>query len=197
MYFQKSQQTASDATPSAGRIELQVYCHTRFVKSLSKYRLFLIDPSHKSRKVLDKYPTMHHFVTEMCTHMHILLQNGVLWDMRLMHWEICVTAEIATFMGTTWSQPGSCRPQISPMLAPWTMLSGRPIKCVDLAKMADQISRDQRGQHGEVIYTYYKVWGEIAYPFPDFNGAALQILELISNFIPHLTGRVITHPCSV
>ena len=32
------------------------------------------------------YPTMHHFVTEMCT---FLLQSGALWDMGWMHWEIC------------------------------------------------------------------------------------------------------------
>ena len=32
-----------------------------------------------------KYPTMHHFVTEMCTDVHILLQNGALWDMGLVH----------------------------------------------------------------------------------------------------------------
>ena len=27
--------------------------------------------SHKSHNASDKYPTMHHFVTEMCTHVHI------------------------------------------------------------------------------------------------------------------------------
>ena len=30
-----------------------------------------IDPSHKSHNASDKYPTMQHFVTEMCTHVHI------------------------------------------------------------------------------------------------------------------------------
>ena len=30
-----------------------------------------IDSFHKSHNALDKYPIMHHFVTEMCTHMHI------------------------------------------------------------------------------------------------------------------------------
>ena len=28
-------------------------------------------------------------------------------------------------MGPTWGPPGSCRPQIDPMLAPWTLLSGQ------------------------------------------------------------------------
>ena len=37
----------------------------------------------------DKYTTMHHFVTEMCT---ILLQNGALWDVILVHCGICATS---------------------------------------------------------------------------------------------------------
>ena len=31
---------------------------------------------------------------------------------------------IAKFMGPTWGPPGSCRPQMGPMLAPWSLLSG-------------------------------------------------------------------------
>ena len=30
----------------------------------------------------------------------------------------------AKFMGPTWGPPGSCRPHVGPMLAPWTSLSG-------------------------------------------------------------------------
>ena len=37
---------------------------------------------------LDKYPTMHRFVTEMCK---FLLQNGALWDMGQVHCGICAT----------------------------------------------------------------------------------------------------------
>ena len=33
--------------------------------------------------------------------------------------------QIARFMGPTWGPPGSCRPQMGPMLAPWTLLSGQ------------------------------------------------------------------------
>ena len=32
--------------------------------------------------------------------------------------------QIAKFMGPTWGPPGSCRPQMGPMLTPWTLLSG-------------------------------------------------------------------------
>ena len=33
-------------------------------------------------------------------------------------------SRIAKFMGPTWGPPGSCRPQMGPILAPWTLLSG-------------------------------------------------------------------------
>ena len=32
--------------------------------------------------------------------------------------------QIARFMGPTWGLPRSCRPQVGPMLSPWTLLSG-------------------------------------------------------------------------
>ena len=34
-------------------------------------------------------------------------------------WE---TSQVARFMGPTWGPPGSCRPQVGPMLAPWTLI---------------------------------------------------------------------------
>ena len=47
------------------------------------------DPSHKSLNALDRYPTMRHFVTEMCTHVHICVTKWCivgygtdeLWDL--------------------------------------------------------------------------------------------------------------------
>ena len=35
-----------------------------------------------------------------------------------------VDTQIAKFTGPTWGPPGSCRPQMGPMLTPWTLLSG-------------------------------------------------------------------------
>ena len=48
-----------------------------------------IDPSHKSHYASDNYLTMHHFVTEMSTHVQISVTKwcivgygtGALWDM--------------------------------------------------------------------------------------------------------------------
>ena len=51
-----------------------------------------INPSHKSHNASDKYPTLHHFATGMCTHVHVFLlsvENGALWDMGLVHCGIC------------------------------------------------------------------------------------------------------------
>ena len=36
-----------------------------------------------------------------------------------------IVTQIAKFMGPTWGPPGSCQPQMGPMLAPWTLLSGQ------------------------------------------------------------------------
>ena len=37
-------------------------------------------------------------------------------------------------------------------------------------------------------YLHYKVGVEITYTFPSFNGGAIEVLEWISNFIPHFIG---------
>ena len=36
----------------------------------------------------------------------------------------CPWHQITKFIGPTWGPPGSCRTQMGPMLAPWTLLSG-------------------------------------------------------------------------
>ena len=38
--------------------------------------------------------------------------------------DLRLSSQIARFMGPTWGPSGSCRPQVGPMLAPWTLLSG-------------------------------------------------------------------------
>ena len=34
---------------------------------------------------------------------------------------------------------------------------------------------------------HYKLWDEITYPFLNFNGATVEVLEWINNIIPHIT----------
>ena len=39
------------------------------------------------------------------------------------------------------------------------------------------------------------MWNEITYPFRNFNGGTVEVLEEISNFILHFTEYVIAYPC--
>ena len=49
-----------------------------------------------------------------------------------------ISAQIANFMGPTWGPPGSCQPQMGPMLAPSTLLLGwvpeLQMSCRDLSQ---------------------------------------------------------------
>ena len=38
-------------------------------------------------------------------------------------------------------------------------------------------------------YIRYTMWDEIIYPFPNFNGATVEVWKWISNFIPHFIGN--------
>ena len=57
----------------------------------------IIDLIHKSHNAQVRHPTMHHFVTEMCTCMHFSVAkccivrhlSNALWDIYLMHCGIC------------------------------------------------------------------------------------------------------------
>ena len=44
-------------------------------------------------------------------------------------------------------------------------------------------------------YTHYKMWEDITFLFPNFNGCTVEVWEWISNFISHFTEHVITYPC--
>ena len=49
------------------------------------------DSSHKFHNAPILYPTTHHIITEMCTHVHISVINGALWDIWIRHCGICET----------------------------------------------------------------------------------------------------------
>ena len=63
--------------------------------------------------------------------------------------------QIAKFMGPTWGPPGSCRPQMGPMLAPWTLLSGEA--CYQL-----QISQCFLSQSSQVRHSALHHWRAIS-----------------------------------
>ena len=43
-------------------------------------------------------------------------------------------------------------------------------------------------------HIHHKMWNEITYPFPNFNGATIELWEWVNNFIPHFTGHINTCP---
>ena len=51
--------------------------------------------------------------------------------------------QIAKFLGPTWGPPGSCRPQMGPMLATWTLLSG-DVTCLCIITPRQQCGLTQR-----------------------------------------------------
>ena len=83
-------------------------------------------------------------------------------------------SQIAKFMGPTWGLPGSCRPQMGPMLAPWTLLS--EISCVygtgsQGVKVFLQsyhrwkcICKHMYTVHGWIISSPQILWNMISYP---------------------------------
>ena len=46
-------------------------------------------------------------------------------------------------------------------------------------------------------YMLRKVWDEITHPFPNFNGCTVEVLEWITNSIPHFIMDVITYQASL
>ena len=73
---------------------------------------------------------------------------------------------IAKIMGPTWDPPGSCRPQMGPMLAPWAMLSGRAIAWLSAAhevimKDMGKIERNPTTmKHSQTMLVTYSIFGD-------------------------------------
>ena len=63
-------------------------------------------------------------VCYLCT---LRFYGPVAWNARIKYLNLIKhnkASQIAKVMGPTWGPPGSCRPRMGPMLAPWTLLSG-------------------------------------------------------------------------
>ena len=72
-------------------------------------------------------------------------------DMSLIEWTLSLPQK-AKFMGPTWDPPGSCRPQMGPMLASWTFLSGTLPFMVVLLTATPCLGKDLRTNG------YVKTW---------------------------------------
>ena len=117
-------------------IWFRIYCqnHHRYVsRQWLKFVLVVRVMSGKSQGTFSAIPwqpcccIMWYFVNSRfypyCRelgHYHSLPKNDMAGPLPVKYAGI----QIARLMGPTWGPPGSCRSQISPMLAPWTLLSG-------------------------------------------------------------------------
>ena len=108
------------------------------------------------------------------------------------------STQIARFMGPTWGPPGSCRPQMGPMLAPWTLLSRYPSCCSErwVWKLHNQIAVTSHiGQWVNGAYRYSQsfwyrwnrcryqcdiTWHQLKYPNRISPGIVFKILLCIN-----------------
>ena len=67
--------------------------------------------------------------------------------------------QIARFMGLTWGPPGADRTQVGPMLAPWTLLSGKACKTTNWESGIWQKSPQVENK------TIHHFWGLVNIPF--------------------------------
>ena len=74
-------------------------------------------PSGKTNKLLNE---------------HTCQVNIILASNKDMDTQTVVNTQIAKFMGPTWGPPGTCRPQMGPILAPRTLLSGTTSPLVEV-----------------------------------------------------------------
>ena len=98
---------------SRGLIELFDFFQHSFLTS--PYRKCLLGPSLAGLWASRTPLSIHSRMAMSNTHTHTHTTDEVYG---------CCKPQIAKFMGPTWGPPGSCRPQMCPMLAPWTLLSG-------------------------------------------------------------------------
>ena len=95
-----------------------------------------------------------------------------------MSWTTSRLSLIARFLGPTWGPSGTDRTQVSPMLAPWTLLS--KIVCIHR-------------------YIHAKQWDVITHQYKKlrFNQTTVKVMygRLITCRIPYHTRRIITYSC--
>ena len=74
--------------------------------------------------------------------------------------EIWRTTQVARFMWPTWGPPGSCRLQVGPTLAPWTLSSGEPYVMTSNARVPTRVDIIQRHLHNscQAPIEYSRLW---------------------------------------
>ena len=77
------------------------------------------------------FPLEEHFYIDFCVLPHSidtqysLPCSNIMFYISTISTNQVLTTQIAKFIGPTWGPPGSCQPQVGPMLAPLTLLPGK------------------------------------------------------------------------
>ena len=116
---------------------LKLNCATSLWDS-SKWFYLGCGPFCESKHVVSAWPRLSLCWSYFGRNIFVLFTISYHWDATL-HWNTASWKTIALFPamqgdgspdskvhGPTRGPPGSCRPQIGPMLVPWTLLSGEP-----------------------------------------------------------------------
>ena len=93
---------------------------------------------------------------------------------------VCVvnSAQIAKFMAPTWGPPGSCRPHMGPMLAPWTLLSGCVLVLSDSSALI--VQGYSNASAVSMIITFYQPWNwplKLEYSYPSIRRVNITIAQ--------------------
>ena len=90
----------------------------------------------------------------------------------------CITSQITKFMGPIWGPSGSCRPQMVPMLAPWTLLSG--IMCIKFPLLKCNVVFLSLHRHFSFLMLHFKWEGQELYiicvTHPSITSSSIRIL---------------------
>ena len=89
--------TLSTCHETCTRLRLIAFCRSFVSEKYPVY--FMVIPleiysSPESHHASYLYPTMHHCVTEMCTHVHISVQNDACWYVGQLHREMCQMSQM-------------------------------------------------------------------------------------------------------
>ena len=106
-------------------------------------------------------------------------------------------SQIAKFMWPTWGLPWSCRPQMGPMLAPWTLLSGMSV--VRVVQGGCQLQKQRKFPHAlwhehgnpnlyleQLIILGWCQQGHLTYPTDRPTATRLGLCSSLTTcYIPH------------
>ena len=104
-----------------------IIIHWIYTKILYPIRFPIVSLNMKCAKMSCQYWPYEYIFNVGPTHMetlNVVITTPAHVRILIIAGHPLIASQIGKFMGPTWGPPGSCRPQMGPMLAPWSLLSG-------------------------------------------------------------------------